>query len=66
MISRMAGGQVEILIDKGIAEIFVDGGVRYITRELPLFSGGRGLESGIAQKASVLQHLAIYQMKSMW
>ena len=59
-------GQVEILIDKGIAEIFVDGGTRYITRELPLFSGGRGLELGITQKASVLQHLAIFQMKSMW
>jgi sucrose-6-phosphate hydrolase SacC (GH32 family) len=59
-------GQVEILIDKGIAEIFVDGGTRYITRELPLTSGGHGLELSVKQKASVINHLEIYEMKSMW
>jgi fructan beta-fructosidase len=59
-------GQVEILIDKGIAEIFVDGGTRYITREIPLSTGGYGLELGLNQKASVIEKLEIYDMKSMW
>jgi fructan beta-fructosidase len=59
-------GQVEVLIDKGIAEIFVDGGARYITRELPLATGGHGLELSLQQKTSVLNHLEIYEMKSMW
>jgi fructan beta-fructosidase len=59
-------GQVEVLIDKGIAEIFVDGGARYITRELPLSTGGHGLELSLKQKTSVINHLEIYEMKSMW
>jgi len=57
---------VEVLIDKGIAEVFVDGGARYITRELPLSNGGHGLELSVKQKASVINHLEIYEMKSMW
>jgi fructan beta-fructosidase len=59
-------GQVEVLIDKGIAEIFVDGGARYISREIPLSTGGHGLELSVKQKTSVLNHLEIYEMKSMW
>jgi fructan beta-fructosidase len=59
-------GQVEVLIDKGIAEIFVDGGARYITREIPLSTGGHGLELSVKQKTSVIHHLEIYEMKSMW
>ena len=49
-----------------LAEIFVDGGVRYITREIPLATGGQGLELSLKQKASVINHLEIYEMKSMW
>jgi fructan beta-fructosidase len=59
-------GQVEILIDKGIAEIFVDGGTRYITREIPLSTAGYGLELSLNQTASVIEKLEIYEMKSMW
>jgi fructan beta-fructosidase len=59
-------GQVEVLIDKGVAEIFVDRGVRYITREIPLSTGGQGLELSLKQKASVIDHLEIYEMRSMW
>jgi fructan beta-fructosidase len=60
------GGQVEILIDKGIVEIFVDGGARYITREIPQSTGGQGLELSLNHKASAINHLEIYRMKSMW
>ena len=59
-------GQVEVLIDKGIAEIFVDGGARYITREIPLSTGGHGLELSLKQETSVINHLEIYEMKSIW
>jgi fructan beta-fructosidase len=58
--------QVEVLIDKGIAEVFVEGGARYITRELPLSNGNHGLELSVKQKTSVIHHLEIYEMKSMW
>src|SRR3984885_2158373 len=58
--------QVEVLIDKGIAEVFVEGGARYITRELPLSNGNHGLELSVKQKTSVIHHLEIYKMKSMW
>jgi fructan beta-fructosidase len=58
--------QVEVLIDKGVAEIFVDGGARYITREIPLSTGGQGLELRLNQKARVIDQLEIYEMKSMW
>ena len=59
-------GQIEILIDKGIAEIFVDGGSRYITREIPVSPGAHGLEISLKQKASAIDKLQIYNLKSIW
>jgi fructan beta-fructosidase len=59
-------GRLEILIDKCVAEIFVDGGVRYIVREIAQTAGGRGLELSLGQKTSVVNHLEIYEMNSMW
>jgi fructan beta-fructosidase len=59
-------GQVEVLIDKCVAEIFVDGGVRYIAREIPNCGGGHGLELSLTQKANIINQLEIYEMKSMW
>jgi fructan beta-fructosidase len=58
--------QVEVLIDKGIVEIFVDGGARYITREIPPSSGGHGLEFSLKQNARAINRLEIYELKSMW
>jgi hypothetical protein len=57
---------VEVLIDKCVAEIFVDGGVRYFVREIAQTAGGRGLELGLRQKKSIVNHLEIYEMNSMW
>jgi fructan beta-fructosidase len=59
-------GRVEVLIDKCVAEIFVDGGVRYIVREIAQTAGGRGLELGLGQKTSMVNHLEIYEMNSIW
>ena len=59
-------GSVEILIDKAVAEIFVDGGARYIVREIPTTTGGHGLEFGMGKNTSAINRLEICQMKSIW
>jgi fructan beta-fructosidase len=59
-------GSVEILIDKAVAEIFVDEGARYIVREIPTATGSRGLEFGPGMNRSVINRLEIYQMNSIW
>ena len=59
-------GQVEVLIDKCVAEIFVDGGVRYIVREIAQTAGGQGLELSLGQKTSIVNHLEISEMNSIW
>jgi sucrose-6-phosphate hydrolase SacC (GH32 family) len=61
-------GSVEVLIDTGVAEIFVDQGARYITKELPINAGAsdHGLELGLEQKSSMVSNLEIYQMNSIW
>jgi sucrose-6-phosphate hydrolase SacC (GH32 family) len=59
-------GSLEVLIDKAVAEIFVDGGARYIVREIPTTTGGHGLEFGLGKNTSAINRLEICQMKSMW
>lgn len=59
-------GSVELLIDKSVAEIFVDGGVRYILRQLPQAPGHGGLQFTTGHSASTLAHLDVYELKSIW
>src|ERR1700722_14599182 len=59
-------GSLEILIDKAVAEIFFDGGARYIVREIPTNTGGQGLEFGLGKNTSAITRLEIWQMKSIW
>ena len=59
-------GGVEILIDKGVAEIFVDGGARYLITELPTSPGGHGLELSLGRTMSRVARLEICRMKSIW
>jgi fructan beta-fructosidase len=59
-------GSLEILIDKAVAEIFVDGGARYIVRELPTTTSGHGLEFELGKNTSAINRLEIRQIKSMW
>jgi sucrose-6-phosphate hydrolase SacC (GH32 family) len=58
-------GSLEILIDRAVAEIFVDEGARYIVREIPN-TPGSGLEFGTEKNTSVINRLEVYPMKSMW
>jgi len=59
-------GSIELLIDKSVAEIFVDDGKRYIAREIPASTSTRGLTFSSGESASVLTSLQVYEMKSMW
>jgi fructan beta-fructosidase len=59
-------GAVEILIDKAVAEIFVDGEARYIVREIPATTSSHGLELGFGRSTSVVNRLEIYPMNSIW
>jgi fructan beta-fructosidase len=59
-------GSIEILIDKAVAEIFVDAGARYIVTEIPTGTSGRGLEVGLGNNKSAIDRLDIFKMKSMW
>jgi sucrose-6-phosphate hydrolase SacC (GH32 family) len=64
-------GSVEVLIDKGVAEIFVDGGARYIVRELPTSLGDKevsdqGLELIPSKAATTFNKLEVYSMQSIW
>jgi len=57
---------VEILIDKSVVEIFVNGGARYIVREIPASTEVDGLELGLGKSTSTIDRLEIFPMKSMW
>ena len=59
-------GSVHLLIDKAVAEIFVDGGRRYIVRELPASDSRTGLGCRLEGAGSTLNHLDVYELKSMW
>lgn len=57
---------VELLIDKCVAEIFVNGGERYLLRQLPPSADPRGLEFFPAAANSGISRLEVYEIKSMW
>ena len=59
-------GSVRLLIDKAVAEIFVDGGRRYIIRELPASDSRSGLGCQLEGTGAILNRLTIYELKSMW
>ena len=59
-------GSVELLIDKFVAEIFVDGGRRYIVKQLSGDPADGGLSFHGAETAETLNRVELYEMKSMW
>jgi fructan beta-fructosidase len=58
-------GSLEVLIDKAVAETFVDAGARYIVREIPTPTG-TGLEFGLEKNTKAIDRLEVFPMKSMW
>ena len=59
-------GSVELLIDKSVAEIFINGGRRYVVRDLSAGEDGAGLSFHDDGKASQLDRVDVYELKSMW
>lgn len=59
-------GSVHLLVDKAVAEIFVDGGRRYILRELPASTSQTGLALHLEGTGATLNHLNVFELKSMW
>jgi fructan beta-fructosidase len=59
-------GSVEILIDKSVAEIFIDGGKRYIIKELPAISNVNAIELGVGRSGIIFNTLEVYKMSSIW
>ena len=57
---------VEILLDKGVAEIFVNNGARYIVRELPTATTPDSLELELKNSSATIDRLQIYPMQSIW
>jgi fructan beta-fructosidase len=58
--------EIEILIDKTVAEIFVNKGERYITKILLPATNNAGLEFDSPKYGPSLNSLEVYEMKSIW
>jgi sucrose-6-phosphate hydrolase SacC (GH32 family) len=59
-------GSVEILIDKSVAEIFIDDGRGYIVKEIPATTNVRGVELEVGRSGSIFNTLDVYKMSSIW
>lgn len=58
--------QLEVLIDKTVAEIFLNNGARYIVRQLSPARNGRSLEFDGAEYGPSIRSLEVYRMHSIW
>jgi len=58
--------QMEILIDKTVAEIFINHGERYIIKNLEVKRNEQGLELDSENYGPVLHTLQVHEMKSIW
>ena len=59
-------GLIEILIDRGIAEIFVNNGARYIATPILANTGCSGLELASRNNTKAINSIEIWRMKSIW
>jgi fructan beta-fructosidase len=58
--------EIEILIDKTVAEIFINQGARYIIRQLLPKRNDNGVEFDEEKYGPVLHDMQVYEMKSIW
>ena len=59
-------GSMEILIDKSVAEIFIDDGRRYTLKEITAPTNDHGIELEVGRSGSILNTLDVYKMSSIW
>jgi fructan beta-fructosidase len=57
---------LEILLDKTVAEIFVNNGTRYLVKNLPIKKNNEGLRFESLKDGQTINQLEIYEMKSIW
>lgn len=58
--------EIEILIDRTVAEIFLNKGERYITKQLSPNINSNSLEFDSEKYGPTLTSLEVYEMKSIW
>ena len=58
--------EIEILVDKTVAEIFINKGERYINKKLLTKTNDNGLEFDSEKYGPSLKSLEVYEMKSIW
>lgn len=57
---------LEILLDKTVAEIFINNGTRYLVKNLPKGRNDDGLWLDSEKYGPAINHLEVYEMKSIW
>ncbi len=57
---------LEILLDKTVAEIFINSGTRYLVKNLPKARNNDGLWFDSEKYGPTINHLEVYEMKSIW
>jgi fructan beta-fructosidase len=57
---------LEILIDKTVAEIFLNDGERYIVKQLEPATNNKGLEFDGADYGPSIGSLDVFEMQSVW
>jgi fructan beta-fructosidase len=63
---RPGENEIEILLDKTVAEIFINKGERYIIHQLPPKTNDNGLEFDGEKYGPAIRSLQVYEMKSIW
>jgi sucrose-6-phosphate hydrolase SacC (GH32 family) len=63
---RTGANEIEILLDKTVAEIFINKGQRYIIHQLPPPANANGLEFDGEKYGPAIRSLQLYEMKSIW
>ena len=63
---RPGENEIEILLDKTVAEIFINKGERYIVHQLPPKTNDNGLEFDGEKYGPAIRSLQVYEMKSIW
>jgi len=61
-----AENEMEILIDKSIAEIFINNGARYIVKQISSLNKNDGLYFESDKYGPFINKLKVFEMKSMW
>ena len=61
-----SSNEIELLIDKTSAEIFINNGAKYIVRNLLHARNENGLEFSSELYGPAIEQLEVYELKSIW